>query len=51
MILFSQEYYKVICSVHLLVLFLILRLRFLTQEEITLHHVRLYHFTLNVDLG
>ncbi|KAF2977764.1 hypothetical protein EK904_007732, partial [Melospiza melodia maxima] len=33
----SIEYYKVICYVHLLVLFLILRLRFLTQEAITLH--------------
>lgn len=51
MILFSQEYYKVICYVHLLILFLILSLRFLTQEAITLHRVRSYHVTLNVDLG
>lgn len=48
---FSQEYYKVICYVHLLVLFLFLSLRFLTQEAITLHRVRSYHVTLNVDLG
>lgn len=48
---FSQEYYEVISYVHLLVLFLFLSLRFLTQEAITLHRVRSYHVTLNVDLG
>lgn len=48
---FSQEYYEVICCVHLLVLFLFLSLRFLTQKAITPHHVRSYHVTLNVDLG
>lgn len=40
-----------ICYVHLLVLFLFFSLRFLTQEAITLHRVRSYHITLNVDLG
>lgn len=40
-----------ICYMHLLVLFLILSLRFLTQEAITLHRVRWDHVTPNADLG